>query len=144
MATASPDGSGNAAVGCFQFASTIRLPLRTGVVRVAASRARPRAQWHSAAIWPSISWASGTVLVFVVPVTSQLSNAVPHLCRSLSSLTRKRSDAFSLDPFEFEMLASDGVQIVVHPFLEVGGGVVHWVAQHGRTRPEVFEQLVVI
>ena len=41
----------------------MRLPLRAGVLRLAASRARPFAQCLNAAICPSMSWASGTVCV---------------------------------------------------------------------------------
>jgi len=48
---------------CDQFDSAMRLPLRAGVVRLAASLARPLAQCLNAAIWPSMSWARGTVLV---------------------------------------------------------------------------------
>lgn len=38
-----------------QFISARRLVLRSGLLRAAASRARPFAQWRSALIWPSMS-----------------------------------------------------------------------------------------
>jgi len=45
----------------------MRLPLRgADDVRLAVSLARPLAQCLNAAIWPSMSWARGTVLVMTL------------------------------------------------------------------------------
>jgi len=66
-----PLWDGRELVGQFAPARTLR-PLARPVPRPApAVRARPRAQWRRAAIWPSMSWTRGTMRP-IAPVTLRL------------------------------------------------------------------------